>query len=150
VFGKQAFCCFLVVAMSGCSAATQYETGAIVLDIREPGALTASQDTTPEFVSAYDAIEAENYTQAEALLEKALAQTPKDPYALLAMGSVHERTGRFSTATSFYQSADHYGTAATGPKLVNGDQAGEGTQRTVSDVARENLAQLYQQGATKR
>jgi len=148
--GKQAFCCFMLIAIAGCSAATRYDSGAIVLEMSEPGAFTFSQDTTPEFSGAFEAIEAENYTRAEALLEAALAENPRDPYALLAMGSVHERTGRFSTATGFYRSADRYGSTASGPQLINFDKTAKDPSLTVSEVARENLAMLFRKGMLPR
>jgi len=145
--GIRPFCYALLVVMAGCSTATKYDTGAVVLDISEPGAFNSNLETTPEFLSAYEAMKTENYTKAEALLQTALTRRPKDPYALLAMGSVHERTGRFATAADFYRSAELYGFAAAGPQLVDGEEAKEDPSLTVRDVARENLAKLEQQGA---
>ncbi len=144
---RRSFYGVLLVVMTGCSTATQYNTGAVVLDISEPDAFNSRLETTPEFISAYEAMKAENFTKAEALLQTALSRKPKDPYALLAMGSVHERTGRFATAADFYRSAELYGFAAAGPQLVDGNEAEEDLSLTVSDVARANLAKLQQQGS---
>ncbi len=146
---KSAFSGLLLLALAGCSTATQYETGAVVLDISEPEAFNSRLETTPEFISAYDAMKTENYTRAEALLNAALSRKPKDPYALLAMGTVHERTGRFSTAADHYKSAERYGFAAAGSQLVNGTESPEDPTLTVSDVARDNLAKLKQLGMIK-
>jgi Tfp pilus assembly protein PilF len=129
-------------ALSACATATQYDTGAVVLDVSEPAAFTSGQETTPEFRSAYDAMKTEDYTRAEALLDRALAQKPKDPYALLAMGSVHERTGRFYSAADYYRSAVRYGDAAAGPSLTSGKETASQASLTVGDVARGNLERL--------
>lgn len=128
--------------MAGCDAATQYDTGAVVLDVSEPEAFNTRLETTPEFLSAYDAMKLEDYTRAEALLDQALARKPKDPYALLAMGSVHERTGRFYSAADYYRSAIRYGNAAAGPRLRDGEETPLDQPLTVRDVARENLDRL--------
>lgn len=139
---RQAFCCIVLVAMAGCSSATRYDSGAVVLDISEPEAFNSRLETTPEFISAYDAMKAEDFTRAEALLDNALSRKPRDPYALLALGTVHERTGRYATAADLYKSAERYGHAAAGPKLVNTTESPENPALTVSDVARDNLAKL--------
>ena len=139
---KFSFTSCLVCALAGCAAATQYDTGAVVLEISEPEAFNSRLETTPEFISAYDAMKVRDYTRAEALLDQALARKPKDPYALLAMGSVHERTGRLYSAADYYKSAERYGFAAAGPKLSDSEESAENPSLTVSDVARENLARL--------
>ena len=149
MFGKWAFSCFLLSAVAGCSAATEYNTGTVVLDISDARITNSDTQTTSEFVSAYEAIKGENYTRAEALLEAALQQKPKDPYALLAMGSVFERTGRFWTAADLYRSAEKYGREATGPQWTGNTEVKESPLITVSDVARENLAKLQEQAAIK-
>ena len=136
------FLSFLSFLIAGCSAATRYDSGAVVLDVSEPEAFNTRLETTPEFISAYDAMKVGEYTRAEALLDKALARKPKDPYALLAMGSVHERTGRIFSAADYYRSAERYGYAAAGPKLNDSGESPEHATLTVSDVARENLARL--------
>ena len=143
-----AYSSVLLAMVVGCSpAATQYNTGVVVLDISEPEAFNSRLETTPEFISAYDAMKADDFTRAEALLNEALARKPRDPYALLAMGTVHERTGRFATAADLYQSAELYGYAAAGAQLTNGTEHPEDPSLTVSEVARQNLAKLKKQGA---
>jgi len=129
-----------VAALSGCSAATQYDSGAIVLELSEDGAFSSDVETTPEFLSAYDAMEAQEYVRAEGLLDQALARKPRDPYALLAMGTVHERSGRYSSAAEFYRSAERYGSEATGARLSSNGRPGAPV--SVSDAARENLTRL--------
>lgn len=131
-----------LVLLAGCEAATTYDSGAVVLDISEPEAFNSRLETTTTFIDATKAIEAGDYTRAEAMLDKALAQKPRDPYALLAMGSLHERTGRFNSAEDYYRSAERYGFAAAGPRIVDGETVPSEAGLTVSDAARENLARL--------
>ena len=131
-----------LILLAGCEAATTYDSGAVVLDISEPEAFNDRLETTPTFIEATEAIEAGEYTRAEALLDNALAQKPRDPYALLAMGSLHERTGRFNSAEEYYRSAERYGFAAAGPRIVDGKTIPAEAGLTVSDAARENLARL--------
>lgn len=145
MFGKRVYSCFLLTAMTACSGVTEYNTGAVVLDISHPEALNSNLETTPEFISAYDSIKGQNYLEAEALLEVALERKPKDPYALLAMGSIHEKTGRYSTAADLYKQAEHYGYAAAGPQWAGVTEIKENPSLTVSEVARENLEKLRQQ-----
>jgi Tfp pilus assembly protein PilF len=128
--------------LAGCEAATTYDSGAVVLDISEPEAFNDRLETTTTFIEATEAIEAGDYTRAEALLDNSLAQKPRDPYALLAMGSLHERTGRFHEAAEYYRSAERYGFAAAGPRIIEGKTVPSETGLTVSDAARENLARL--------
>ena len=131
-----------IALLMGCDAATQYDTGAVVLDISDPEALTHRSATTDSFRNAYDAIKEEDYARAEAFLDRALIEKPKDPYALLAMGSVHERTGRYYSAADFYQSAVWYGDAAAASRLRDGREYAATESLTVGDVARENLTRL--------
>lgn len=137
-----------VILLAGCGgetreAATQYDTGAVVLDIADAEAFNTKLETTEAFQSAYEAMKAENYPHAEALLEQALQQKPRDPYALLAMGSVMERTGRFYRAAEYYKSAARYGKRAkAGPRLSNGKEETLAENTTVADVALFNLAAL--------
>lgn len=128
--------------LAGCSAATEYDSGAVVLDVSESEAFNSRLETTPEFISAYEAMKDQEYTRAEALLDQALARKPKDPYALLAMGSLQERTGRYYAAADYYKSAERYGYAAAGAQLTNDVEAREDPSLTVSDIARDNLAKL--------
>jgi len=131
-----------LILLAGCDAATQYNSGAVVLEVTEPEAFTKVSSTTDSFRNAYDAIKDEDYTRAEALLVRALTEKPKDPYALLAMGSVHERTGRYYSAADYYQSAMRYGDATAGSRLRDGQESAPSEALTVSDVARENLVRL--------
>jgi len=132
-----------VIALAACGdAATKYDSGAVVLDISEENAFRADQATTPEFRNAFDALKVEDYGRAEALLDRSLALKPRDPYALLAMGTVHERTGRFYSAAEYYQSASRYGDVAAGSRLKSGRESDAAKALTVGDVARENLLRL--------
>lgn len=130
------------MGLSACDAATTYDSGAVVLDVSEPEAFNTRLETTESFMSAYEAIKIEDYARAEALLDIALAQKPKDPYALLAMGSVHERTGRFYSASDYYRSAARYGGAAAGSRLRSGESTEVEGETTVADIARDNLERL--------
>ncbi len=123
--------------LSACDA-TRYNTGAVVLDISEPQAFSFDAGTSTAFVEGYEALQSGDYPQAEAFLDRALRQKPRDPYALLAMGAVHEQTGRAGSAAEYYRSAERYGESASA--AVEPDSTEQGA--SVAVVARANLARL--------
>jgi len=133
-----------VPLFSACDAATRYDTGAVVLEVSEPTAFKADGRTTPEFVSAYEAFDSQNYARAEALLDRALTESPRDPYALLAMGAVHERTGRLFTAADYYRSAARYGESAVSATEETDAENASDPAVTVAAVARESLDRMAQ------
>ena len=72
-----------------------------------------------------------------------MADSPKDPYALLSMGTVMHRTGRPAEAAELYRSAMRYGAAAPAAGTI--DERGEldpAPGLTVAHVARDNLGRL--------
>lgn len=129
-------------ALAGCAGATQYDTGAVVLDVSDPEAFNSKLETSDQFLGAYEALKADDLTEAEARLDEALKFKPKDPYALLAMGSVMERSGRYSSAADYYRSAIRYGNAAARSRLENGRDVAFDRPVTVAEIARSNLAKL--------
>lgn len=140
---KSMFCALAGLALAaGCAEATQYDTGVVVLDVSDPEAFNSKLETSDQFLGAYEALKSEDLPRAEALLTEALEMKPRDPYALLAMGAVMERTGRYYSAADYYRSAIRYGNAAAGPKLEGGREIPLNRQMTVADIARTNLAQL--------
>ncbi len=134
------------VILAGCSSELfRYdpETVDTVRDRLPP--LTASYVTTTESMDGFRAMEAGDYVSAEAMLGRSLSSQPNDPYALLAMGAVLERTGRPFDASTYYRSAARYGeTAPLGRTLVLGGVAATGA-KTVRDLALVNIARLEAQ-----
>jgi len=63
-----------VPVLSACDAATRYDTGAVVLEFSEPEAFSSDAQTSEDFVSAYEALDSQEYARAEALLDRALSQ----------------------------------------------------------------------------
>lgn len=131
-----------VPVLSACDAATRYDTGAVVLEFSEQEAFSSDAQTSEDFVSAYEALDSQEYARAEALLDRALAQKPRDPYALLAMGAVHERTGRFASAVDYYRSAARYGESAVAAAPPTPAEIEETQSITVASVARQHLARM--------
>ncbi len=131
-----------IALLSGC-AATRYEAETV----------DTSQDRLPILVAAnaknfqapewYPSVEAGRYSESEALLKRTLEATPHDPYALLAMGVVMERTGRIYQASTYYQSALQYGTQAPlGATLSMDDDDPMEDAQTIADLARANLDRI--------
>lgn len=132
----------VIAALAACDAATGYDTGAVVLDVSDRKAFEPASAPTTEFHGAFEALKTDDLGHAEALLDEALKKEPRDPYALLAMGTVMERTGRYYSAVDYYRSAIRYGDTTAGPRLENGAEVAFDTPTSVADVARSNLARL--------
>lgn len=79
-----------------------------------------------------------NFLAAEHFSKEALRRNPNDPYALLAAGIVYQNTNRPGLARQYYESILALGPKATVTIGGNTPYA----SRSVSDVARANLAQL--------
>lgn len=86
----------------------------------------------------YDEIEAGNYAYAEIYLDSALSINPSNPFALLHMAVVYERTGRNDEARALYALLIRQNPTDTdGEVLVD-----ENLDRSVIEIARQNLAML--------
>jgi tetratricopeptide (TPR) repeat protein len=86
----------------------------------------------------YEAIRAENYRDAETYLDAALQANPSNPYALLNLGVVYERTGRIDQARGMYARV-----ILLDPPHVADASNGEGViGLTLADIARQNLREL--------
>lgn len=86
----------------------------------------------------FDAIGRNDYVSAEKFLEESLALNPNNPYALLNMGVVYEKTGRSQKALAMYQKVVDLNTKEEVVKSNN--TAAEGA--TLTDLARSNLKRL--------
>lgn len=87
---------------------------------------------------AFNEIQHSNYAEAEMLLDVALSINPGNPYALLNLGVVYEKTGRTEAARAMYttlirQNPPDTAASARSDSLV-------GTR--IVDIARMNLAAL--------
>ncbi len=130
-----------LLILGGC-AATQYEPETVDTARDRLPPITPAMATTQEFVDGYKAVEAGNFAAAEPLLARSLELEPNDPYALLAMGAVMERTGRIYEATTYYNSAIRYGTVSPLGEIKSIDGSPLPEADTVSDVARVNLTRI--------
>ncbi len=108
------------------------------------GPTTSSASGTPLSVAArlvalgYDNLERGDYTTAESYYRKALLLEPDNPYALLNLGVIAQRTGRPLEAADLYRRVIALQAAA--PAVVSTDPGQVG--RSVSDIARANLKEL--------
>ena len=109
---------------------------------RKPVTLPAAPRTAARPVPPvrYDAPNPNLYDASEGALGRMLSERPDDPYTLLALGSLMERTGRPFDASTYYRGAARFGeTAPLGRETPGLD----GTNaRTVSDLARTAIARL--------
>jgi len=94
------------------------------------------------FAAGFEAIRAEDYRGAEGPLEQHLAARPDDPYALLAMGAVMERTDRPGEAVTYYRRAALYGETAPLGEVLASDPATGPRPETIRDLALMNMARL--------
>ena len=128
--------------LAGCAEAFRYDPETVEsVSGRLPPVVPASA-TTQAFTDGYAALESGDYATAEAMLGRSLSQQPQDPYALLAMGAVMERTGRFFDASTYYRSAARYGTASPLGRTISIDGGVSEDARTVRDLALANIARL--------
>ena len=87
---------------------------------------------------AFEAISEGDYEQAEALLEVALSINPDNPYAILNLGVVYQRTGRIEKAREQYVKIILQDAKET---VVRSNVRGmEG--KSLVDIAKENLENL--------
>lgn len=86
----------------------------------------------------FEAIGRTDYVSAEKCLEESLALNPKNPYALLNMGVVYEKTGRSPKALAMYQRVVDLN--AKEEVVKSNNAAAEGN--TLTDLARANMGRL--------
>ncbi|RLC01226.1 MAG: hypothetical protein DRH90_16680 [Deltaproteobacteria bacterium] len=87
---------------------------------------------------AFEAISEGDYEQAEALLEVALSINPDNPYAILNLGVVYQRTGRIEKAREQYVKIILQDAKET---VVRSNVRGmEG--KSLVDIAKDNLENL--------
>ena len=140
--------CALVVLLAGCSSEWfRYGPDPVdpARDRLPPVSSSSSYATANEFIEGFEALEAGDYVEAEALLRQSLSTKPSDPYALLAMGAVMERTGRPATAVLYYRSAMRYGETAPLGRTLALDGVTAKSAKTVRELALANIAQLEAQ-----
>ena len=87
---------------------------------------------------AFEAISEGNYEQAEALLEVALSINPDNPYAILNLGVVYQRTGRIEKAREQYVKIILQDAKETVVRSNVGGMEG----KSLVDIAKENLENL--------
>jgi len=81
---------------------------------------------------AFLAIENENYEKAQGLLEKALEENPKNAYAWLNLGVVHQKQERYEEARECYlKVVEHAWDEKGGNKKAKG--------KSLVRIARQNL-----------
>lgn len=110
-----------------------------------PSAPAAPRPTVqPErHAEGFAALRGGRVKRAESYFVQALRDAPNDPYALLAMGAIHEQTGREFDATTYYVYAEKYGTSAP----LGTAQALDGiTGSTVAQAAAAKVKQLRSGG----
>ena len=86
----------------------------------------------------YAEIEAGNYSYAEIYLDSALSINPSNPFALLNMAVVYEKTGREDEARALYAALIRQNPTNIADSAIDDANVG----RTITDIARENLAAL--------
>ena len=86
----------------------------------------------------YDEIKAGNYAYAEIYLDSALSINPSNPFALLNMAVVYEKTGREDEARALYAML-----VRQNPVNEEGEALiGENMGRSITEIASQNLAAL--------
>jgi len=84
---------------------------------------------------AFQAIKAENYDKAQALLEEALQINPKNAYAWLNLGVAHQKQEHYEKAKECYlKVVEHAWDERGGNKEADG--------RSLVRIARENLEKI--------
>ncbi len=86
----------------------------------------------------YAEIEAGNYSYAEIYLDSALSINPSNPFALLNMAVVYEKTGREDEARALYAALIRQNPTNIADSAIDDANVG----RTITYIARENLAAL--------
>lgn len=109
---------FLAMALVGCAATTTTDNRMAL--------------------SGYNYIEEGDLSAAERELNSALDVNPNNPYALLNLGVVYEKTGRTSDAREMYTRVLDLDSQDTADEATDGAYQGE----TLATIARENLTSL--------
>lgn len=128
---------FVAVALTGCADMSSYNP---LNGVQTGYDASASVDEYAGFRQGFEALKVGNYTTAEAQFQSVLAASPNDPYALLGMGVVSERTGRQVPALEYYRAASQYGEVAPlGESLAVNTDTGR-PMATIRDLAVYNLS----------
>ena len=72
----------------------------IILPLITAGCASSDQNLANK---GFTAIENGHYADAERMLTEAVQQNPENPYALLNLGTVYQRTGRFDQARDLFE-----------------------------------------------
>lgn len=91
------------------------------------------------FDSGFEKLQANQLDKASDYFEAALENDPQNPYALLYLGIVYEKTGNFTDAINYYNQVL---TSESNISLLN---IFDGKKRTLAETARENIEKLTQQ-----
>ena len=86
----------------------------------------------------YREIEAGNYAYAEIYLDSALSINPSNPFALLNLAVVYEKTGRENEARALYTALIRQSPTDIAGAVLMDENLGRG----IAEIARENLAAL--------
>ena len=99
---------------------------------------------------SYDEIQRGNLAAAERYLEDALETNPRNPYTLLNIGYVFQKTGRYAEARSMYEKVialpSDKTSRRTKPRNVSEDSL---KGLSLLELARHNLAMLPAFGARR-
>jgi len=87
---------------------------------------------------AFEALSEGDYEQAEALLEVALSINPDNPYAILNLGVVYQRTGRIEKAREQYVKI----ILQDAKETVVRSNVREMEGKSLVDIAKDNLENL--------
>ena len=118
-----AFSLMISIALVGCTNLDEYRR--------------ISEDTRLSNL-AYDDLLKRDYQQAEKYLEEALALNPNNPYALLNMGVVYQRTGRIPEARIMYMKVIAHNPEVLAVKASSEKSSGQ----SLADIAAKNLRNL--------
>ena len=83
-------------------------------------------------------MEAGRLVEAEKTLGEALQQNPNNPYALLDMGAVYQRTGRFDQAREMFEKV----IALNPSEKPSKHSKSVGESKTLKEIAADNLKTL--------
>jgi hypothetical protein len=122
------------LALSGCASSIP-DVAQLFKDVTT-GKPTPSDENLVN--KGYDEIAAGNFAYAEIYLDSALLINPTNPFALLNMAVVYEKTGRVDEARALYAMLIRQNPTNIARSAAKEENIG----RTVTDIARQNLAAL--------
>jgi Flp pilus assembly protein TadD len=107
-------------------------TAIVVLPLFQAGCASSDQKLANK---GFDAIEKGQLVDAEKALGQALDENPDNPYALLNLGTVYQRTGRFDLAREMFEKVialDPKGVPSRRSKFIE-------ETKTLREIAEDNL-----------